>query len=89
MAETNDILKLVDGISKVTGDISSIGKSYNRRQKDKESGELDRINQEVRRYDQKMNRLAICTLVLWVAVIIATIILCLTGNDVVLSFLHL
>lgn len=96
MEETNDILNSINkamdtlnNVSRVTGDISTIGKSYKKRKMDKESGELDRINQEIIRYDKKGSRLIRCTLILWAALIIATIFLCITGNDVVLRFLHI
>ena len=93
MAETNDILnsmnKAMDTVSKVTGDISLIGNLYNKRQEKKESGELNRIKQEIERYDRKMKRLIISTLTLWVVLVIATSILCIAGNDIVLSFLHI
>ena len=87
MEETNDILNSINkamdtlnNVSRVTGDISTIGKSYKKRKMDKESGELDRIL-----YPSS----SFYTLILWAALIIATIFLCITGNDVVLRFLHI
>lgn len=96
MSEKNDILSTVNkamntlsAVSKVTGDISSIGNSYNRRQQSKESGELERIKQQIAIYDKKMARLIRCGLILWIALIVVTVILCITGNDIVLRFLHI
>ena len=86
---TGKIDKATKSVSDVTRDISSIGNSYSRRKQFKESGELERIKQEIEVYNRKGMILLRCCVGLWGILLIATIILCVAGNDVVLRILHI
>lgn len=45
--------------------------------------------QIIESYDRKNNISAILFIILWILIIVATIVLCVTGNDVILKLLHI
>lgn len=63
--------------------------TVDKRRDAKASGELERIHEETWKYESKSTRLVIGCGIIWAAMIIATIILCVTNNDIVLTALHI
>ena len=96
MAEKNDILEKLNKATKVANDVSKTitvanqsVNAYQRRKDAKESGALDRLRKETDRFNEKGRKVIISCLVIWCFLIIATVVLCVTKNDVVLRILNL
>lgn len=54
-----------------------------------DSGQYKRDKKLADKYESKERRWMICSFLLWVIMIIATIVLCISGNDVILQLLYL
>lgn len=83
---TNDIVNVanntIKGVSDVRDHYRSGKKYYN-----SEEAQVDFAKAE--KLSQKSDFVTGLMVVLWLVLIIGTIVLCVTGNDIVLEFLHL
>ena len=79
----------LNAASQVSKDVSSMAESYEARCKAKESGKLSQWKQDIEKYERKSMRVIISCLLIWGIMILITIVLCFTGNDIVLKMLHI
>lgn len=92
---SNNAEKISNAAANVTeaagtvSNIKNLKDTYLHRQERKQSGELERYYKLVDSYNKKCVKLTKTMLAIWAGLIIITIILCITGNDIVLTFLHL
>jgi hypothetical protein len=91
-SDSDKIDQVVSGLQEINATANHLNRfrhTLKKRQDAKESGELKRLTDETRRYNDKSFALTIGCWIIWATMIIATIILCVTNNDVVLTALHI
>ena len=91
--KTTDLTGTLNGIFSEVQDVgqtvSNIKAAYEQRKEWEESGQIDWWKSETERYNAMSKRDDRIMFTIWLILIVITIILCVTGNDIVLRWLHL
>lgn len=89
MGKISELHSVIAALENMTGAAERLEESYKTSRKDMESGMKEYYSQEIRRYWRKTKILFLFCIIVWLILIIATIVLCIQGNDIVLRWLSL
>lgn len=84
-----DVSDLVDSASDALNSVERLGETYEKSRNDRESGRKAFYERESNRYWNKTKRLMAFCIILWLFFIVATIVLCIQGNDIILRYMHI
>lgn len=89
MGKISGLHDVIATLENMTGAAERLEESYRTSKNDRESGMREYYSKEINRYWGKTKAVFLFCIVVWLTFIIATIVLCIQGNDIVLRWLSL
>jgi hypothetical protein len=85
----SEIIRTAQKVTNLAAQADQTASHYQRVQKYRKSEEWKKDVEKAHKIDNIQGAIEIFFLVLWLAIIVATVVLCVKNNDIVLTLLHL